>query len=372
VRSGVNRSRLLLTTGLPVNDNNDERKVPNVATRNRAQAEADVHDLPLTRNAVAIVPPREMYDTYISRKIAKVADMDMFDYARKNKINVLIEGPTGAGKTSAALAYAAREKMPFYATPSSIGLEPSQLFGRYIPTDDRHFVWQDGPVTHLVRYGGLLLINEINFIPERVSTVLFSLLDKRRVIQLLDHKGEVITAHDDLMIVADMNPEYRGTRPLNAALRNRFGIQQFWDYDPAIEKRLLPYPAVIEMAKKLRVSEEINTPVSTNMLSEFVEQAISSLGYDFAVNGFVSRFANDERAVVSQTLDLFTTKLRQEILKVVPKRQLQDDAEEWDSDQYDLTVVGTKDNPNPINFPGWNPSMGVYNVDWNISVEEDE
>jgi hypothetical protein len=323
------------------------------------------------KNAVAIVPGQEMYTSYVSRKVGGVVDMEMFAYAHSKKYNVLIEGPTGAGKTSGVLAYAAKNMLPFYSTPSSIGLEPSQLFGRFIPDEDHTgYVWQDGPITHLVRYGGVLLINEINFIPSRVSTVLFSLLDKRRTIQLLDHRGEVLTAHDDLLIVADMNPDYKGTAQLNAALRNRFAIQQYWDYDPAVESKLVPYPELVRLAVKLRVdAENITTPTTTNMLQDFVVHA-KDMGWDFAVDAFATRYAGEERAAVAKVLELHETLIKKQLFDIKAKRAKATTAKKWEIDEYDPTIPGTKDNPNPMNYPEWEPDWGVYLEDWVIEVEE--
>jgi MoxR-like ATPase len=169
-----------------------------------------------------------------------------------------------------------------------------------------------------------------------------------------------------------MNPDYRGTTQLNAALRNRFGIQQYWDYDPVIERKLVPYSHLMSMAQQIRASEAITTPLSTNMLIDFVAQAQSPLGWNFATTVFAAKFSADERAVVMNILDLNATKLKQQILKLAPAKALKDDAEEWDSDKYDLTIKGTPDNPNPHNYPGWSVDMGVYGVDWEIEVTESE
>lgn len=263
----------------------------------------------------AKVPDRKFVDSYISRKIINgMTDQDIFAFADENNDNVLIYGPTGPGKTSAALAYAAAKGKRFCAIPSNADINPAQLFGKFVPTSDKTIEWVDGPVTDVVRYGGVLLWNEINFTPDRIGTVLFSLLDKRREITLLDHKGEVIQAHPDLLIIADMNPDYEGTRPLNKALRNRFAVQLNWDYDPAVEGKLLKSPALLKMAQQLRQDMQrqgLETPVSTNMLMEFERFADKS--FDLAVMMFVNHFNDEERAVVSQIVDTHYTGLKNEL-----------------------------------------------------------
>lgn len=247
---------------------------------------------------LASIPPTEFYNSYIGREIVPgKSEFDVFDYAFAERHNVLIEGPTGPGKTSAVMAYAAKEQKAFYAVASNIGIEPSQLFGKHIPSPGGGFKWVDGPVTDLVRNGGVLLLNEVNFIPERVATVLFGLLDKRRSITLLDHEAEVIEAHPDLLIVADMNPDYEGTRPLNKAFRNRFAIQLFWDYDDKVEAALVKSDSLRDMAQQFRkaaAAGDFETPCATNMLMEF-ESICKAMGFEFAKSNFVNHFGSDER-----------------------------------------------------------------------------
>lgn len=237
--------------------------------------------------------------TYVSRTRAlgnERSDFEVLDYAHELRHNVLIEGPTGLGKTSAVIAWAGHHRKHFYAVSSNVAIDPSQLFGKFVPDGIGGFRWQDGPVTDLVRHGGVLLINEVNFLPERISTVLFSLLDARREITLLDHSGEVITAHDDLLIVGDLNPDYEGTRPLNKALRNRFAIQMAWDYDAEIERQLVRGTSLRDLAALLRRAQqrgEVDAPTSTGMLVEF-EQVAAGLGLDAAIHNLINHFPTEE------------------------------------------------------------------------------
>lgn len=278
------------------------------ATRSKVQQSKGVQQ--------ATVPDESFFTDYVSRVIVKgdasknspdMTDFDVFDRAFAKKQNVLLEGPTGCAKTSAVLAYAAHKSMPFYAIPSNIGIEPSQLFGKFVPMPDGSVAWVDGPVTSIVRHGGVLLINEVNFMPDRVATVLFGLLDKRRQITLLDHNAEVIDADDNLLIVADMNPEYEGTRPLNKAFRNRFAVQLPWGYDEDVEKKLIRSNALRDMATKLRADTDnggLETPCSTNMLMEF-EDNYREVSYDYAAFTFIAHYNADERGAVRLVIDTY-------------------------------------------------------------------
>lgn len=254
----------------------------------------------MTYNLIG-VPDKSYANSYLHRYIDGVMEWDIYDRAMKDKVNILIEGDAGSGKTISVQSYASARGYRYFNVSNNNSTEPSELFGQWIPTPDGKYRWQDGAVTQLVRHGGVLLLNEIRFLPERVSTVLFSLLDYRREIQLMGNGGEVIKAHPDLLIVADMNYlNYRGGRELNQAFNDRFGIKLEFNYDKAIEKKLVKYDSVLTLAEQLRAQyekEELSNPISTRGLVDFVSNA-NRFGLDFAISSFVNGFNKDERGGV--------------------------------------------------------------------------
>ena len=141
--------------------------------------------------------------------------------------------------------------------------------------------------------------------PERITTVLFSLLDDRREIQLLENGGEVIKAHPDLLIVGDHNPNYRGSRPMNQAWKDRFAHKLEFDYDHAIERKLIKNASLLEVANKLREQSykgELDTPISTRGLIVFIKN-VDNLGLDYAIESYVNGFLDDEREAVKLVID---------------------------------------------------------------------
>jgi hypothetical protein len=250
--------------------------------------------------ALASVPRIELAKRYVHRDIWSRQDFEIFDHARSQNINVLIYGPTGPGKTTSVEAWAAERGLRMATVSGNASMEPSQMTGKYVSDGNGSFAWIDGPVTDVVRNGGVLLLDEVNFISPKIYTVLYSLLDGRRNITLLDHHGETIEANKDLTIFATMNPDYIGTTPLNFAFRNRFDIQIPWDYDDKVESKLVTSKALLVVAKQLRVEAakgQYETPISTNMLQEFVN-FVDALGYEFAVENFIAHFSADEAASV--------------------------------------------------------------------------
>jgi nitric oxide reductase NorQ protein len=286
---------------------------------------------------LASVPNKEWADTYINRKIVgDLTEFDIYEVAMRKHENILVTGPAGSGKTMSVLAYAASRGLRYYNVSSHNGVEPTQLFGRWVPTTTGSFRWQDGPVTDLVKHGGVLLINEVNFMPERTKTVLFSLLDKRREIQLMDKDGEMIKAHPELLIISDMNPNYRGTKPLNEAEKDRYAHKIDFPYDITIEETLISSKTLRNVADRLRKAhdrEELHTPISTRSLVAFCEN-VESLGIDYAIYSFLNGFSESERSAVKLTMDTDMYQLKRDF-------DVNDEIN-YQSDEFTLHKVDTE------------------------------
>jgi len=264
---------------------------------------------PQVQTEMATVPDKSWANRYLNRKNVNKSgktDYEMLDIIKANNQNLLIRGHAGSGKTMCVIAWASDRGYRYYNISSNIGLEPSHLFGMWIPTEQAGvFKWQDGPVTDLVRHGGVLLLNEIDFMPERITTVLFGLLDDRREIQLLENGGEVIKAHPDLVVIGDHNPNYRGSRPMNQAWKDRFAHKWDFEYDKAIEKKLIGNTTLLEVANQLREQHErgeIDTPISTRGLEAFVKN-VRNVNLDYAIITYLNSFADDEQEAVKLVFD---------------------------------------------------------------------
>jgi MoxR-like ATPase len=266
-----------------------------------------------------LIPDAKFAVEYISRRIENVTDLDLLRYCKAATANVMIYGPTGPGKTSMVLAYCAKDRLPLVTVQCHGAVDPATFWGGLVlnPATNQ-YEWQDSEVTQIIKHGGVLYLDEVNFLPSKVAAVFHGLLDKRRAITILEKGNEVVEAHPDLQIVVAYNPDYEGTKPLNAAFKNRFKVKVRLDYDANVEAALLCLPIIQELAAKLRASHkagDLETPISTNMLLEFETLAID-LSYGFAVSNFINAFTEDERQSVKEVFDLYADRIRDQLKEV--------------------------------------------------------
>lgn len=271
---------------------------------------------PVLRSALATVPDKSFAKSYINRKLAgDIDDFRMLDYALESKQSVLLLGDAGSGKTTLPIAWAAARGLRCYSVAGNAALEPRNLFGGLVPDSNGNWHWVDGAVTDLVRHGGVLILDELTVMSPKILTVLYPLLDSRRQITLLDHEGEVIDAHPDLLIVATGNVGYAGTVPMSHAMRDRFALQFRWDYDEKVEAKLVPYKYLRTMVNDIRskaLVSGIDTPIGTRMLMEFAKNA-QALGWAFASEVFVQRFADEEQPQVRLVVDTHAHNIKSEL-----------------------------------------------------------
>ncbi len=246
---------------------------------------------------------------YIPRKIGKTTDIEILKRCYEENINVLLVGATG--KTHAARHLAYELQVPYMRVNCNGAITPEDLIGQYIPDGNGGFKWCDGVLTRFIRHGGIFVLDEINAAPAEILFVLHSLLDDERKIVLTQKDGEVVKASDKFMFIATMNPTeeaiYEGTKELNAALKDRFGVVLYYDYDEKIEKKIIKSEYVREVLKALRNSEEIETPISTRTGKEY-ERAIELFGIETANEMFIARFRKEEREIVRETLTMIYSK----------------------------------------------------------------
>lgn len=259
-----------------------------------------------------LVPPMTKAEEYVPRAIGGVKDVDLLVYAGKSGHNVLMTGPTGLGKSHMVAAYAAAYGLPMVVVEARDGIDPATFFGGWVPKDGGGFTWEWSDVSLVAMHGGVLFIDELNFMKGRVSAA-FHRMMREGQFSVLEKGNELITCSPDLQIIGAMNDGYEGTYPLNQAFRNRFSIKLELEYDRAVEQSLLYCPSLLDLAEKLRSPDTaLDSPISTNMLMEF-ERLAGDVSVEFAVLNFLNAFDEEERPVVRELLNLHRTAIDTEV-----------------------------------------------------------
>ena len=141
----------------------------------------------------------------------------------KSGVPLLLEGPTGVGKTYMIMELAREQGKTLHVINVSGELTVDTILGRDTLVDGTVF-WQDGTLTNAIRKGDWVLFDELNTALPEVLTVINGLLDDSRSITLPNAEAERITAPEEFRFIATQNPSsgaYAGTARLNDALLNR-------------------------------------------------------------------------------------------------------------------------------------------------------
>jgi len=163
---------------------------------------------------------------------------ELFGYAFRGKIPVILKGPTGCGKTRFIEHMEYKLDLPLVTVSCHEDLTASDLIGRYIFKGDET-VWEDGPLTLAVRYGGVCYLDEIVEARNDTTVIIHSLTDDRRLLYI-DKTQEVIRADSHFMMVLSYNPGYQNImKDLKQSTKQRFVSLIFDHPDEKTETKII-------------------------------------------------------------------------------------------------------------------------------------
>ncbi|MDY0038395.1 MAG: CbbQ/NirQ/NorQ/GpvN family protein [Zoogloea oleivorans] len=150
----------------------------------------------------------------------------IFESAWRNRLPLLIKGPTGCGKTRFVAHMAARLGLPLYTVACHDDLTAADLVGRHLIVDG-DTRWSDGPLTRAVREGGICYLDEVVEARKDTTVVLHPLADDRRILPI-DRTGELLEAPPNFMLVVSYNPGYQNLlKGMKPSTRQRFVSLRF-------------------------------------------------------------------------------------------------------------------------------------------------
>ena len=165
-------------------------------------------------------------------------EVEVFQHAWKNRLPLLIKGPTGCGKTRFVAHMAARLGLPLHTVACHDDLTAADLVGRHLIGDGKT-VWCDGPLTRAVREGGICYLDEVVEARKDTTVVLHPLADDRRILPI-DRTGELLEAPPSFMLVVSYNPGYQNLlKGMKPSTRQRFVSMRFDFPRPEQEEAVL-------------------------------------------------------------------------------------------------------------------------------------
>lgn len=239
--------------------------------------------------------------------------------------NIMLKGDTQGGKTflvealavawSKALGYP--KPMPIFTLSGSNGVTDFDLFGQsapYVdPTGKEMIVWLPGTVALAAQIGGILYLDEVNALGERVTSSLHPVTDHRHTFTNRNKPvpvpgggfmPEMVTTNMNLWIIGTFNEGYRGMSDMNEAFNGRFRHVE-WGYDEKVEKALVPSPTIHLLAEALRTARsqsKLRTPVGTAALQRLALD-VTIFGVEMALAMFTAVFKSQERDVVRAIIE---------------------------------------------------------------------
>src|SRR5574343_1098854 len=165
-------------------------------------------------------------------------ECELFERAWRNRLPVLIKGPTGCGKTRFVTHMAARLGLPLFTVACHDDLCAADLVGRHL-IQGGDTCWQDGPLTRAVREGGICYLDEVVEARKDTTVLIHPLADHRRSLPI-DRTGEVLTAPASFMLVVSYNPGYQNfLKGMKPSTRQRIVSLRFDFPAPEHEKAIL-------------------------------------------------------------------------------------------------------------------------------------
>ena len=165
-------------------------------------------------------------------------EVALYEAAYRNRLPVMVKGPTGCGKSRFVEYMAWKLGKPLITVACNEDMTASDLVGRYL-LEANGTRWLDGPLTTAARIGAICYLDEIVEARQDTTVVIHPLTDHRRTLPL-DKKGELIHAHPDFQLVISYNPGYQTLmKDLKQSTKQRFTAFDFDYPDAALEAQIV-------------------------------------------------------------------------------------------------------------------------------------
>jgi len=202
-------------------------------------------------------------------------EIEIFEAAYRNRLPVLLKGPTGCGKTRFLEYMTFRlkgglgtggpvpgESRSVERDLNSLGLitlachedlTATDLVGRYL-IEKNETVWVDGPLTKAVRTGAICYLDEVVEARKDTLVLIHPLTDHRRFLPI-EKKGQILEAHPDFLLVVSFNPGYQSVaKDLKPSTRQRFVSIEFHVPPAEMNAKIIAHESSLPMTEAMQLA----------------------------------------------------------------------------------------------------------------------
>ncbi|MET0379310.1 MAG: CbbQ/NirQ/NorQ/GpvN family protein [Spongiibacteraceae bacterium] len=245
------------------------------------------------------------------------SEIAVFEQAHREKLPLMLKGPTGCGKTRFVEYMAWRLQRPLITIACHEDMTAADLVGRHLLNNDGTH-WQDGPLTRATRAGAICYLDEIVEAHQDTVVVIHPLTDARRLLPL-ERNNELVHAHPDFQLVVSYNPGYQHfAKQLKESTKQRFVALDFQWPEPAVEAQIIVAEAdvdnhlaetLVTLAAHSRnlVGKGLAEGFSTRMLIHAARLARNGLGLRDACLSALILPITDDVTLRATLLQLFET-----------------------------------------------------------------
>ncbi len=240
-------------------------------------------------------------------------EIELFEAAYRNRLPVLLKGPTGCGKTRFVeyMTYRLKgglgtgraaegeeavarnlEHLKLITVACHEDLTATDLVGRYL-IDGTSTVWADGPLTKAVRSGAICYLDEVVEARKDTLVLIHPLTDYRRFLPL-DKRGQILEAHPDFLLVISYNPGYQSVaKDLKQSTRQRFVTIEFGYPTPEMNANIVSHECGLpaEQALQLALLGEKTFHLKQQGLEEGVSTRLLIYAGRLILSGIAPRLA---------------------------------------------------------------------------------